>query len=62
MKKENEDTEIPSMIPRFFFSPYFVNEEDNWHLKEGAPEDVKKEFEEYMRADEEARKEGKILN
>jgi hypothetical protein len=23
-------------------------EPDNWHLKEGAPEDVRKEFEEFM--------------
>ena len=33
--------------PKFLDSPYFVPEPDNWHLKEGAPEDVKKEFEEY---------------
>ena len=35
-----------------FDSPYFVPELDNWHLKEGAPEDVKKEFEEYMKDQE----------
>lgn len=34
--------------PKFLDSPYFVDEMDNWHLKEGAPEEVKKEFEEYM--------------
>lgn len=34
--------------PDFFDSPYFVMEPDNWHLKEGAPEDVRKEFEEFM--------------
>lgn len=34
--------------PKFVDSPYFVAEEDNWHLKEGAPEEVVKEFEEYM--------------
>jgi len=34
--------------PKFINSPYFVAELDNWHLKEGAPEDVKKEFDEYM--------------
>lgn len=34
---------------KFTESPYFVPEEDNWHLKEGAPEDVVKEFEEYMK-------------
>lgn len=35
--------------PKFFDSPYFVMEEDNWHLKDGAPEDVVKEFNEYMK-------------
>ena len=34
--------------PDFADSPYFVPEPDNWHLKEGAPEEVQKEFEEYM--------------
>ena len=38
--------------PKFWDSPYFVPEPDNWHLKEGAPEDVKKEFEEYMKDQE----------
>ena len=33
---------------KFVDSPYFVPEEDNWHLKEGAPEEIVKEFEEYM--------------
>jgi hypothetical protein len=35
--------------PQFVNSPYFVDEPDNWHLKDGAPEEVKKEFEEFMR-------------
>lgn len=35
-------------MPDFFTSPYFVPEPDNWHLKDGAPEEVRKEFEEYM--------------
>lgn len=34
--------------PDFLDSPYFVGETDNWHLKEGAPESVRKEFEDYM--------------
>lgn len=34
--------------PDFLDSPYFVPELDNWHLKEGAPEEVKKEFKEFM--------------
>ena len=37
------------MMPAFFTSEYFVPEPDNWHLKEDAPEDVKKEFEEWMK-------------
>ena len=37
--------------PRFMDSPFFVMEEDNWHLKEGAPEDVVKEFNDYMNGD-----------
>ena len=39
--------------PDFMDSPYFVCEEDNWHLLPGAPESVVKEFEEYMKADKE---------
>lgn len=35
--------------PKFFNSPFFVMEQDNWHLKPGAPESVRKEFDEYMR-------------
>jgi len=31
-------------------SEYFVPEFDNWHLKPGAPDDVKKEFAEWMAA------------
>lgn len=36
-------------MPKFFTSEYFVPETDNWHLKDGAPEDIKKEFDEYMK-------------
>ena len=35
-------------MPNFMDSPYFVDEPGNWHLKPGAPEDVKKEFAEFM--------------
>ena len=35
-------------VPSFWDSPWFVPEVDNWHLKEGAPEELKREFEEYM--------------
>jgi hypothetical protein len=34
--------------PNFLSSPYFVDEPFNWHLKPGAPEEVKKEFETFM--------------
>ena len=35
--------------PRFMDSPYFVMEPNNWHLKDGAPESLRKEFDEFMR-------------
>lgn len=38
--------------PKFIDSPYFVDEPGNWHLKPGAPEEVVKEFEAYMKAGE----------
>lgn len=44
--------------PKFVDSPYFVPEEDNWHLKEGAPEEIVKEFEEYMRYSKEQESKG----
>lgn len=34
--------------PKFMDSPYFVMEEDNWHLKDGAPAETVKEFNEFM--------------
>lgn len=40
-------------MPSFWNSPYFVPEPDNWHLKEGAPEEIKKAFAEYMEEDTE---------
>jgi len=59
MKNEEE---VNPFMPKFITSPYFVAEEDNWHLKLGAPEEVKKEFDEYMRQEKEAMEEGIILN
>lgn len=44
--------------PNFVNSPYFVNESGNWHLKEGAPEEVVKEFEEYMQYTKELEERG----
>jgi small-conductance mechanosensitive channel len=34
---------------KFFSSLYFVPEPDNWHIKDDAPEEIKKEFEEAMK-------------
>lgn len=38
-------------MPKFLDSPYFVDEPGNWHLKPGAPEEVVKEFNAYMKGD-----------
>lgn len=38
--------------PKFFDSPYFVMEVDNWHLKENAPKEIVDEFNEYMKETE----------
>lgn len=35
-------------MPSFWNSKYFVPEPDNWHLTDDAPEEMKKEFAEYM--------------
>ena len=37
------------MMPDFFTSEYFVPEPDNWHLKEDAPQELKDEFEKWMK-------------
>lgn len=34
--------------PKFMDSPYFVAEPGNWHLKPGAPQEIKDEFEAEM--------------
>lgn len=47
--------------PKFVDSPYFVPEEDNWHLLDGAPEDIKKEFEEYMQYSKELKDRGILV-
>ena len=36
------------MRPSFWDSPYFIRDLDNWHLSDGAPEELKREFEDYM--------------
>lgn len=38
--------------PDFLDSPFFVMEVDDWHLKDGAPEDIKKEFNEWMKQED----------
>jgi hypothetical protein len=35
------------ITPKFLNSPYFVGEPGNWHLTQGAPEDIVMEFSEY---------------
>lgn len=45
----------------FADSPYFIPEEDNWHLKEGAPEETVEEFEKYMRYSDEMEEKGVFI-
>lgn len=47
--------------PSFIDSPYFVVDDAGWHLKEGAPEQVVKEFNEYMEAYQQALEKGAVL-
>lgn len=49
---------MSSIKMSFTDSPYFVAEDENWHLKEGAPEEVQKEFDEYMNYSKELEKRG----
>lgn len=37
------------MMPEFFTSEYFVPEPDNWHMKEDAPQELKDQFEQWMK-------------
>jgi len=36
--------------PNFIDSPYFVGDPGNWHLKTGAPPEVRREFNRFMKA------------
>ena len=47
--------------PDFVDSPYFVAEENNWHLKPGAPPEVVAEFEKFMAQQKEAHDRGLVL-
>lgn len=42
-------------------SGYLIMEVDNWHLKEDAPEHIKKAFKEWENLEKEAKKKGIIL-
>jgi len=37
------------IMPKFYESEYFVPEVGNWHLKPGAPKEIKDEFNTYMK-------------
>lgn len=49
-------------MPEFFTSEWFVADVDNWHLKPGAPQEIVDEFNEYMKLDADAAKEGIIID
>ena len=36
-------------MPKFYNTEWFVGEEDNWHLKEGAPADLVEEMREFRK-------------
>lgn len=44
--------------PEFTKSSYFVPEDNNWHLEEDAPKEVKKEFEEFKKYEKELEERG----
>ena len=47
--------------PNFVKSPFFVGETNNWHLLQGAPIEVKKEFDEWVEEQEKANEKGILL-
>jgi hypothetical protein len=47
---------IPREIPKFINSEFFIPEPGNWHLKEGAPKEIVKEFEEFKKSMEQPKK------
>ena len=49
------------VAPKFITSEYFVDEPDNWHLKPGAPAEVQKEFDDWMKMQQEANDKGIFL-
>ena len=47
--------------PEFIDSPFFYTDDEGFHLKDGAPPEVVKEFNEFMEEYEEAEKRGVLL-
>ena len=58
MQNLSKEGMMSTVRTNFADSPYFVPEDENWHLKEGAPEDVRREFEEYMQYSKECEERG----
>jgi aspartate ammonia-lyase len=48
VNKKAEEMNMPKKKQKFMTSPFFVDEPGNWHLKDGAPKELKEEFEAYM--------------
>lgn len=44
------------MKPSFWDSPYFHADTDHWWMDDKAPKKLKKEFEEYMKEEEELKR------
>jgi hypothetical protein len=51
-KRHNKGRVMRDTEPKFFNSPYFVGERwrssSTWKLKDGAPAEIKEEFDEYI--------------
>lgn len=47
--------------PRFIKDPHFYIDDDGFHLRDGASSEVVWEFEEFMKTQEEAEKQGVVL-
>ena len=45
-------------MPSFYNDPHFHADPNNWHVDDDAPEEVKKEFEEWMKETEEDESQG----
>ena len=50
------------MMPRFVSDGWLKENADTWELKEGAPDNIKQEFDEFMRESQKALSEGKIID